>query len=214
VVVFGMIAVLAAVRGQREQRRSSATVVLPDDRSRAIRHIREIMRQRLDQSMSGLVRAELTLESVRDAVAPPTRTYVGIPGETWEPDHSSAVLDAFDRFDESLLILGEPGAGKTTMLLELASALLDRAGDNGPLPVLIELGTWRPGTRRTADTSEELSAAADAFHTWLLGGTCGFLESCPHIKETPWLSSSPVPSGRCHSNLNCSENVGVIGLLC
>src|SRR5262249_19508413 len=115
-----------------------------------------------------LVRAELELDRVRDAVAPPEHTYVGVPGGAWEPDHSSTVLDAFDCFDESLLILGEPGAGKTTMLLELASALLDRAGDNGPLPVLVELSAWRPGRRRAADASEDMSYAVEAFRAWLL----------------------------------------------
>lgn len=164
VVVFGLIAVLAVVREQREPRRSPVTAVLPDDRSRAIHHIREIIRQRLDQSMGELVRAELGLESLRTAVAPPTRTYVGVPGGTWEPDGNSTVLDAFDRFDESLLILGEPGAGKTTMLLQLASALLDRTGGNGPLPVLVELGSWRPDKRTARDSSYDTGE----FRAWLL----------------------------------------------
>lgn len=90
-------------------------------------------------------------------------------GGAWEPGRSLTVLDAFDRFDESLLILGEPGAGKTSMLLELASAVLDRAGDNGPLPVLVELGAWRPAGRRTAPLPDNISDAGDAFCVWVLG---------------------------------------------
>src|SRR5215472_8429004 len=157
VAVFGLIAIAGAVRGQERERRSSAPVVLPGDRSRAIHHIRETIRQRLDHSMGEVVRAELELDSYRRAVEPPARTYVGIPGETWEPGPNSTVLDAFDRFDESLLILGEPGAGKTTMLLELACAVLGRAGDDGPLPVLVELGAWPPAERRTARRSDNAS---------------------------------------------------------
>ena len=41
----------------------------------------------------------------------------------------------------SLLILGEPGAGKTTTLLTLARYLLDRA-ESGRLPVIFNLSSW------------------------------------------------------------------------
>src|SRR5579884_3672127 len=46
--------------------------------------------------------------------------------------------------DSSLLILGEPGGGKTTMLLELTRNLLDRARLNNshPIPVVFNLSSW------------------------------------------------------------------------
>ena len=53
-------------------------------------------------------------------------------------------------FDEDstagkLLILGAPGSGKTTALLELAQELITRAGGDGaePMPVLCSLSSWR-----------------------------------------------------------------------
>ncbi|HEY9665048.1 MAG TPA: NACHT domain-containing protein, partial [Allocoleopsis sp.] len=41
--------------------------------------------------------------------------------------------------------MGEPGAGKTTMLLELAQELLDRAkrDESEPIPVILDLSTWK-----------------------------------------------------------------------
>ncbi len=44
----------------------------------------------------------------------------------------------------SLLVLGEPGAGKTTMLLELARDLLSRAERDPikPMPVIFSLSAW------------------------------------------------------------------------
>ena len=47
------------------------------------------------------------------------------------------------------LILGKPGGGKTTTLLELAEALLERAeGDsNAPIPVILELSSWQEVTK-------------------------------------------------------------------
>jgi DNA polymerase III delta prime subunit len=51
---------------------------------------------------------------------------------------------AHPEFDRQLLISGEPGAGKTTMMLELAEDLLKRArADNAqPIPVLLNLSSW------------------------------------------------------------------------
>ena len=47
-----------------------------------------------------------------------------------------------------LLILGEPGAGKTTELLTVAQRLVEAAIDDSdqPIPILFELSSWTPGT--------------------------------------------------------------------
>ena len=47
-----------------------------------------------------------------------------------------------------LLILGEPGAGKTTELLTTAQRLVTEATDNNnkPIPIILELSSWVPST--------------------------------------------------------------------
>lgn len=47
-----------------------------------------------------------------------------------------------------LLILGEPGAGKTTELLTVAQRLIEEAtkDDKKPIPILFELSSWTPST--------------------------------------------------------------------
>jgi hypothetical protein len=51
--------------------------------------------------------------------------------------------DLFDRFDGSMLIVGDPGAGKSVLLWEILEALLDRDRDTlDGTPVLIELHRW------------------------------------------------------------------------
>jgi len=55
----------------------------------------------------------------------------------------TTILEVFQQ-QQSLLILGAPGAGKTTMLLELARELLIRAqqDDGYPMPVMLNLSSW------------------------------------------------------------------------
>jgi GTPase SAR1 family protein len=57
------------------------------------------------------------------------------------------IVEVFDRPElaRQLLILGEPGAGKTTMMLELAQDLLQRATEDKaePIPVLLNLSSWK-----------------------------------------------------------------------
>lgn len=57
---------------------------------------------------------------------------------------SNRILHVFDEVGGALLILGAPGAGKTTVLLELARDLLDRAAQDStlPIPVIFPLSSW------------------------------------------------------------------------
>ena len=61
--------------------------------------------------------------------------------------HDTKTIEVFDREDIAgrLLILGNPGSGKTTTLLELAKALIERAEaeQDFPMPVLLNLSSWK-----------------------------------------------------------------------
>ncbi|MEZ4736626.1 MAG: NACHT domain-containing protein [Caldilineaceae bacterium] len=67
------------------------------------------------------------------------------PGKpTYEIPPGTPIIDVFDQMNGLLLILGEPGSGKTTMLLELADELLRRAESDltHPTPVVFNLSSW------------------------------------------------------------------------
>ncbi len=63
------------------------------------------------------------------------------------------IMQVFDRMKGKLLILGNPGGGKTTTLLELARRLVIRAEKepNTPIPVLLDLSTWQNNNQDISD---------------------------------------------------------------
>ncbi len=65
----------------------------------------------------------------------------------------ASISKVFDRTGGKLVILGATGAGKTTTLLELALVLVSRAQKDPsfPIPVLFELGSWKPESGAIAD---------------------------------------------------------------
>jgi hypothetical protein len=66
----------------------------------------------------------------------------------------ATITTLFDDLDNSLLLLGAPGAGKTIALCELARDLLPRASASlhHPLPVILRLAPWRQVPRQNLHT--------------------------------------------------------------
>lgn len=87
------------------------------------------------------------------------------------------ILEIFDRKDIQgrLLILGKPGSGKTTTLLELAQSLLNRATENpeAPIPVILGLSNWSIKQKNiwnwiVDELESKYSVRPDIYQKWLL----------------------------------------------
>lgn len=99
----------------------------------------------LEQSLYGAAMIELGLEERADAVERPWDIVL-------QTDHQSRrllppgtkMVDVLDEMNGALLILGDPGSGKTTMLLELARETIARAEKDftRPIPVVFNLSSW------------------------------------------------------------------------
>ena len=99
---------------------------------------------RLSDSLEHEVRLQLGMQETPGALAlDPNLRLVGKQEDCPVP-RGTPIHRLFDDAGGRLLILGEPGAGKTTMLLELAQTLVERAleNDTGPVPVVVNLSSW------------------------------------------------------------------------
>jgi len=151
----GFLIALAGLIGSSHV--SEKPILQPSEKEMAARdaHNRQAMLNRvrdfwvkgvLESSLHEEARIELGLEERRDAVA--ERPWDVILRTPDRPDcvlpPGTKISDVFERVGRSLLILGEPGAGKTTTLLELAREMIDQAEKDPAekIPVVFNLSSW------------------------------------------------------------------------
>ncbi len=110
----------------------------------------------LEKSLHTKAMIELGLEKRSDAVERPFSGFEELPEESRQilPTGTSAT-EVFNQIGEgrTLLILGEPGAGKTITLLKLAQNLIARAegGLSRLIPVVFNLSSWGSKRQTIAD---------------------------------------------------------------
>jgi hypothetical protein len=103
----------------------------------------------LEKSLHGLAMIELGLQSQADAVNPLNMVLRHSGQRGQDLSLGTNIVDVFDDLGRAMLILGEPGSGKTTMLLELARATIARADQDPsyPIPVVLNLSSWSAGRK-------------------------------------------------------------------
>jgi GTPase SAR1 family protein len=119
----------------------------------------------LEQSLHGAAMIELGLEERAEAVERPWDMVLQTPDQPNRPlPPGTKIVDVFDEMNRALLVLGEPGAGKTTMLLELARDTIARAEEDPmrPIPVVFNLSSWAEKRQPIAEwLVDELSTKYD-----------------------------------------------------
>jgi len=119
----------------------------------------------LNQSLYKIARIEVDLESNTDSVERPLSAMIQVPDCGVLPVPTGATIsEIFDAHAGSLLILGEPGTGKTTLLLELLQELLSRAEKDGSylIAAVFNLSSWAKRRQSLAQwLVEELNERSD-----------------------------------------------------
>ena len=99
----------------------------------------------LQTSLANVELLDLGLSPDYDSVNHPWQKLLNIStGEDGQPLTSNQIMTYFENLNGKLLVMGDPGAGKTTMLLNLTQQLLRRAELDPayPIPVVLNLSTW------------------------------------------------------------------------
>jgi NACHT domain len=120
--------------------------MLAQTRQRVLARLRRTYKELLAQSLQGHAWIDLGLTEKPDVLRNATTLLLrSIDHQSERPlPAGTGILEAFDLAEHELLILGEPGAGKSTFLLSLAEQLLARAeaDPSYPLPLLLPLASW------------------------------------------------------------------------
>ena len=99
----------------------------------------------LEKSVHNAVLLELGKETKPEAVDHPWEMVLELPDQTNQIiPPGTKIIDIFEKMNRALLILGEPGSGKTITLIELARDLISRAeaDPTQPIPVVFNLSSW------------------------------------------------------------------------
>jgi hypothetical protein len=165
---------LASVESDRE----------PAGQARARRDLadevrRQFVQEELERSLERVARIDLGLTERPEAVDPPLRVIVRGPAE---PDlliePGTPIRDVYMRMGKQLLVLGEPGSGKTTLILELVRQLLDDPDPAWPdrIPTVFHLASWsrqRPplATWMVEELHRQYGVARPLGRTWVDTGS-------------------------------------------
>lgn len=98
-----------------------------------------------DKSLLELAFVDIGIAVASDAVQYPWESVLQRPNQNPHLlSPGTKIIDVFDQSGGELLILGSPGSGKTTFLLDLTRNLLTRAlkDETLPIPIVFNLSSW------------------------------------------------------------------------
>ena len=146
--LYAFLTGLAALLGSFILPKQETTAESLDQRNRRVmlNHVENFwIKGVLEKSLHGAALFELGIKEEPGAITYPWTIKKESTNETLPAGKS--MLEIFQEvgMGRSLLILGAPGSGKTTMLLELARQLIERARQDQtePIPVVFNLASWK-----------------------------------------------------------------------
>ena len=118
----------------------------PQHEKSLLKAVKNEVDARLRQSLHNSILIEVSMEEQPSQIKSLWETDIKIGQKPSEPiPQDWSILRVFEEMQGRFLILGNPGVGKTTKMLELARELCDRAQEEGyfPIPILLNISTWK-----------------------------------------------------------------------
>ena len=128
------------------------------------------------QSLYHEVLISLGKRPMDESVEPPWNSTIDLPKQRQRLSLSNTRIETVFDATGLLLILGEPGSGKTTTLLELLSTLITRAETNPKerIPIVLNLSSWKKPQTLEEWIADKMSSAyrvpTKLARTWLAKG--------------------------------------------
>ncbi|NJR17251.1 MAG: NACHT domain-containing protein [Calothrix sp. CSU_2_0] len=179
---IGLLIIWFTYQQVKQQPEDAPENIDPTIRPRLLEAEATKVKQRLRDSLHNLLMLDLLREEQPQEVGrKPLQTLytVSVNNAMSQPQVLDEMVDVLRRSDISgrLLILGQPGGGKTTTLLDLAEELLDKAkqDDKEPMPMIFELSAWRDDSVSILDwlilqLKQEYNLAPGISRVWLEQG--------------------------------------------
>lgn len=123
----------------------SPPLIAAQNRTRMLQRLQMWYRDLMNDSLQHAVWLDLELAEKSDALQNPTTFLVQdayFPERLLPP--GTSIVEVYEAANQELMILGEPGSGKSTQLYKLAQYLLQKAEDEQtrPLPIVFSLSSW------------------------------------------------------------------------
>ena len=146
-IVLSFLAALSTLIGYLATRKPKGKTETLDQRNRRVmlNHVENFwIKGVLEKSLHGVALLELGIKEEPGAVSYPWTIKKQSTNEILPAGKSMLEIFGEIGMGRSLLILGAPGSGKTTMLLELARQLIQsaRQDEKEPIPVVFNLAAW------------------------------------------------------------------------
>ncbi|MFE9955018.1 NACHT domain-containing protein [Micromonospora sp. NPDC005299] len=178
-LVLLLVTVLVVIEVQRGREPRTGTAGAARARKVLLERVRRYwVTSVLDRSLYEEARIELGIAATADDRQHPWSLRASHrDGFTGSLDDRTSMSALFDQLDQAVVIVGAPGAGKTTTLLELARGLLDRADHDpdAPIPAVFNLSSWatlrRPLDRWLVEQlTERYGIPAEQAAAWVAAG--------------------------------------------
>jgi DNA polymerase III delta prime subunit len=181
-IILGLMLIWFTYQQVRQQPEEAPAEIDPTIRPRLLDAEATKVKKRLHDSLHNLLMLDLMRQEQPQQVGRnPLQTLctVSVNNTTSQPQVLDRMADLLCRSDIGgrLLILGQPGGGKTTTLLDLAEELLEKAkqDDKQPIPMIFELSAWRDDSVSILDwlvlqLKQEYNLAPGISRVWLERG--------------------------------------------